>query len=461
VRSRSLLLFLACSALALACDPSSPVGAERGGGADGGAPPATGNQGGDGGAAPAGSGAGDNSGANPGGATPGGGATPSGGGTPSGGANPGGGAAPGGGANAGGGAPPPSSGGRTLWSMKMGGKGVEWARDVAAAPDGTAVSFNIVGVRGDTLEQIALVRVGADGQELSTRLFDAAGAAFRFSAAGALAIAPAGDIAVAFTTSCSRCPTLAGAAASGATLVHFSANGDPQWLRGLPGEIATNPATGPDGDVVVGSVSGGAGRLRRYLADGTLRWERTNVDLVAGSPVAVDASGAVIYGNGSGVVKLDRDGQELWRARVDGDGVSTTALRAAGGDLVVRGVATSGAFLVGLTSSGDVRWNRSLSGDAASGAPLLAVDADGHSTIVTGADGCGAALAAFDASGGPLWSRGLAQAGCDGGALAVHGVSAAPDGHILVGGALAAPADFGAGPLRVQATDAFLVALSR
>jgi outer membrane protein assembly factor BamB len=228
----------------------------------------------------------------------------------------------------------------------------------------------------------------------------------------------------------------------------------------LPGEIASNPAVGPGGDIVIGAVSDRGAVLRRYLADGTQRWELTQTGIQAGSPVAIDANGDVLYATGNAVVKLDRDGQQLWRVRVDGDDVVTTAIAAVGDATVVRGRAKSGPFLAALSSSGAVQWVRALPGDADSGASLLAMDGDGRSVVVTAADGCGASVAAFDAGGAPRWSRPLARAGCDGGQLTVHGIAVAPEGRVLTGGALTAAADFGVGPVHVQATDAFLVALT-
>jgi outer membrane protein assembly factor BamB len=199
--------------------------------------------------------------------------------------------------------------------------------------------------------------------------------------------------------------------------------------------------------------------LRRYLADGTLRWKLTAPPgLGTGSPVAIDASGDVLYGAGDAVVKLDRDGQQLWQARVEGAGVVATALEAVGDGAVVRGQAGRGPFLAALSSNGAVRWVRTLDGDG--GGSLLAVDGDGRSVVVTRADGCAAAMAKLDASGASLWSRSLARSGCNGGQLGVHGVAVLAQGRIVAGGALAASADFGAGPLAIQATDGFIVALS-
>jgi hypothetical protein len=336
----------------------------------------------------------------------------------------------------------------------MGGEGVEFAQDVAIAPDGTIVVLNAIGVRGNALQQVGFVRRGADGGQLAARAIDVGGAALRFPAPGALAIAPSGDLVVAFNCA-GACPRLAGAAAAGAVVASFSAAGDLLWVKSAPGAIASNPAVGPDGDVAVAATGSGGPVVRRFAASGAQRWERAAPGVADGAPLAVDGDGGVVYARGDTVVKVDAAGAPLWERSV-GAGAGLAGLRANASGIVAEGPSGDGTAVTALGSDGAPRWSAAVAG---AGRTLLALDAEGRSVLVTGADGCGATVTALDAAGAQLWSRALAQGGCRGNALVVRG-AAATRSKAVVAGSLSSSVDLGTGALDVQATDGFVAELS-
>jgi hypothetical protein len=427
----------AAAVCALACNPSGSDAARTPAAPDGGA------------SAPTGGGAGGGGTTTPAGGDGSGGTGGQGGGGGAGGA----GSGDGGGGQGSGGA---GGGLATAWATKMGGKGVELVQDVVAAPDGSLVVLNVIGVSGDTVQQVGFVRHDASGHQTDARAFDAPGAALRFPAAGAVAAAPSGDLAVAFTCA-GGCPALLGATASGAAVVSFTAAGDPRWVHAGSGEVVTNPAAGPGGDVAFGLAASGGTVIRRLAGgDGTVRWDRPAPGLAAGAALAMDGDGNVVYSHGDHLAKLDAAGAPVWDRAV---GFTVTALRAVGTTLVAAGLASGDANAATVGADGSVAWTHGL-GAADGVAPLLAVDGAGRSAVVTHADGCGATVAELDASGAQAASRPLAAGGCGGRALVVHGVAWAPSSVVALGGALSAAVDFGTGPVAVQATDGFLAALS-
>jgi hypothetical protein len=362
----------------------------------------------------------------------------------------------------------------------MGGLGIEYTRDVAVAPDGTIVAFNVIGVRGESLEQIGFVHFDEGGREFQSEFENQLGASLRLPPTGAFTIASSGNMVLAVTGLCGGgCPTVGGASIDGGAVVVLTPTAELVWSRGLPGEVVSNVDVDGGGDVLVASRAPGGGALRKYDAGGELAWERTGVELGPGAPVAFDAAGNALYGRGDAVVKLGADGERQWSMSLGG-GAGITAIRPAGDGVVVHGRFTGrlqlagasvtppqgarhGYFLASLAPDGSARWVRAIdavqeiSEDGVK--TLLDVDPAGRISVVTGADACTAAVHQFEPSGARRWRRSLAVNGCGGRELVVHGLAATPSGRVAVGGALNAPVDLGGGTLEALATDAFLVAL--
>jgi hypothetical protein len=486
----------------LACGPSgpdtegstpsdgggTPVGGTPSGGTPSGGTPSGGTPSG---GTPSG---GTPSGGTPSGGTPSGG-TPSGGtpsgGTPSGG-TPSGGPPSGGtptepppGANPGGGGGDGSGGGsgglgETAWTKKMGGLGVEWTHDLAFAPDGTIVAFNLIGVRGERLEQIGFVHLDADGREFQSEFENEGNAALRFSSAGSFAIAPSGDFVLAATGICDeRCPTIGGGSVDGGALVALNGRAELVWNRALPGEVLSNVAVDGAGNVLVASRSGRGAVLRKYTRDGALAWEQDGLELAPETPVALDGGGNAYYARGSTLLKHDAGGGGAWEQQLGGD-ARVTAVRGSGDGVVVVAVfrgaldlggshltppegADQGHFLAAIGGDGAAQWARRIDGvqevgEAGGVKTRLAIDRDGRIAVVTGADACTAAVYGYEPNGDLRWRRSLAANGCGGREIVVNGAAAAP-GRIAVGGAISASVDFGTGPVSALATDGFVVGL--
>jgi hypothetical protein len=460
---RVLAVVVACALLA--CSPRGPEDPAPGGSggepSGGGAGPGGGDPGGGGSGAPAPEGG------------PGGTSAPGGGGGGSGGGASGGGGSAGGGGGAG-----ASGGGDTAWAKKMGGNGIEYAHDVAAAPDGTVVVFNLIGVRGDGLEQAGFVRDADDGPQLAGWEEDQGGAGLDLAPWGSLAVAPSGNLVLAVNGRCrgGRCPQLGGRAVDGPALVSLTPGGAYVWARQLPGDVISNVAAGGDGSVLVATAAPGGAVVRQHRPDGAPDWEHAVAGMGRGSPVAFDGEGNALYGHGNAVAKFDRRGNRSWDRAV-GSQVTVTALGAAGTTVIVHGrfrgtldlagsrlEARSGErwFLAALGADGTPRWARALDDDGGGDEPrtLLAVGGDGRSVVVTGASGCGATVAKFDRGGEPLWRRPLARDGCKGRDVVVHGLTVARSGRVVLAGSLAGGVDFGRGTVTAQATDGFAAALA-
>ena len=148
----------------------------------------------------------------------------------------------------------------------MGGLGVEWSHDVAVAPDGSVVVFNIVGVQGEGLEQIGFVHLDGDGREFQSEFEDEGGAALHFAPTGSFAITPAGQLAIAAAGRCAagKCPTIGGGRVDGGALVLLDAHGKQLWSRSLGGDVASNVAVDGDGNLLVATGTA----LRRFAATG-------------------------------------------------------------------------------------------------------------------------------------------------------------------------------------------------
>jgi hypothetical protein len=435
-----IFVLLAILAGALACGPSGPSGTGSGGSGGGGG----GTSGGGGG----------------GGGTSGGG----GGGTPS-------------------GATPSAGGSGAGWQTavvkRMGGAGIEWTQDVAFAPDGSIVAFNVIGVDGDRLQQIGFVHMDRDGNELQAEVEDEGGRRLGFVPAGSFVVAPSGHLVLAATGACdgAACPTLGGAPVNGGAVVVLDARARLVWSRPLPGEVLSNVDVDAAGEILVAARVGAGAALRKYDRDGNLAWEQ-DVALGPGATVALDGGGNVYYAAGATLAKLDAAGHAAWQQQLGGDaalaavrgdedGVVVTGsfrgdLALAGGTLSVPDGADHGWFVAAVAGDGSARWARRIDSVQETGddgvKTRLAIAPGGLVAVVTGADACTAVVHAYDASGALLWERPLAANGCDGRGVVVNGV-AATAARVAVAGAISGDVDFGTGTVSPQATDGFVVVL--
>lgn len=160
----------------------------------------------------------------------------------------------------------------------MGGLGVEWSHDVAAAPDDTVtvVSFNVIGVRGESLEQIGFVHLDRDGHEVASQFEDEEGATLHFGPSRSFAIAPSGDMVV---SASGRIVIVTGADACTAAVAELDSDGTPRWRRSLPVNgcggrdlVVHGVAVTPTNRVVVGGalssdVDLGSGTLHALATD--------------------------------------------------------------------------------------------------------------------------------------------------------------------------------------------------
>lgn len=385
-----------------------------------------------------------------------------GGGGTGGGGDAGGGGTAGGGDAGGGGTPAagsPGTSGSTAWVDVIGGAGVEHVQDLAAVPDGGVVALTAIGIHGDRLTQLGLVKIDAGGSEQWARAFDV-GEPVAFTR-GPLAAAPGGELFLALACP-SGCGAL-GADVRGGALVKLAGGGDRRWTAALPGIPASNVVADAAGNPALATAEEGGTFLRGYGADGSARWERK----LRGAPVALaaDDRGNVVAASGGEVVALDAQGHPAWRADLGGD-VTVAALGAAGSAVLavgtspagVRGAdAGPGAFLAVLGEDGSLRAARGL-GASPPGELLLSVAAGG-AAVVTGAGSCEATLTALEADGRARWHRPVAVAECGGEEVSAHAVEVLQGGAIAVGGALRGDADLGGGLEQAGATDGFVVAV--
>jgi hypothetical protein len=374
----------------------------------------------------------------------------------------GGGGDAGGGGGDGSGAPDPGGGaspGATAWVDVIGGAGVEHVQDLAADPDGGMVALTAIGIDGDRVHQLGLVKIDAGGSEAWARAFDV-GAAIGF-AGGALAAAPQGHLFLA--AGCpSGCGDL-GAEVRGTALVRLTGGGDPEWIAALPGAPASNVVADAGGNAVLATDEGAGTVVRSHGRDAAVRWELA----ARARPVALAADdlGNVLVASGGEVAAVDGEGRVAWRHEL-GDDVRIAAVGAAGSAVVVVGVSLTGVrggdvapgpFVAVLGDDGRVRSTRGL-GAGSSGEMRLAVSPAG-AALVTRAASCAATVVALEADGGTRWSRPVAPAACGGQDLSVHAVEVLAGGGIAVGGALRGDADLGAGVAQPSATDGFVAGM--
>lgn len=286
----------------------------------------------------------------------------------------------------------------------------------------------------------------------------------------------------------------------------FDAAGKQVWVRTAGGkgyDYGHGIAVDTQGDVVVtgafvgdakfgAAIVKGEGRpifCAKYDGSGTLKWVKASTGKSSGSGhgIGIDSANNIyIAGSVSGegafdevpikpaqgqntlLVKLNPDGKALWARTTAGGGLHEIAVDALGRTWVAgmfKGKATVGpdayqssgetdndGFLLHYNPAGDLQWSRAIQSPKTDYCLGVATDNKG-TAFVTGEFSETASLAgkrmtsrgatdifvaAVDASGDLQWAI---QAGGDKGdnayTMAYH-----PNGHLVIGGAFAAPAQF-------------------
>jgi uncharacterized delta-60 repeat protein len=199
--------------------------------------------------------------------------------------------------------------------------------------------------------------------------------------------------------------------------------------------------------------------LLKYGPDGSLLWQRTygtapdaqNSGQESGIGVAVppDRSGVLVLGNYRDgnifLAKFSPAGVLLWDLTWGGGQEGAGAIAVApNGNIYVTGITfgfgagQGDAFLLSLSSTGALNWQRTWGGEFFDSAHDVAVASDG-SIYISGDtifSANSAFLVKFDAAGSVLWQREWGLVGKNGvpGETQGHGVAAAPAGGAYVAG---------------------------
>jgi hypothetical protein len=337
------------------------------------------------------------------------------------------------------------------WTRQFGTAADEGARSVAAdrAGDVLVAGYAVGDLEGDG---------AGDGRQAFVAKYGRAGARLWIREIGT----PQDDEAYSVATDASGSVLVAGStqgdlggrgSAGGvdAFVVKLGSDGERQWVRQFgtsSRDVATSVATDPGGNVYVAGVTEGA---------------------LDGAPAAGPSDGFV--------VKLDRDGAEVWRVQLrtsSSDAIMSVATDAEGNVFVagatfgtLGGVPAAGrgdAFVVSLTPAGFPRWGDQLGTPSEDEAVSIATDAYGGvyvAGLTAGAlgddlaeGGVDAFVVAYDPGGARRWTRQLGTAATDWAAS----VATAADGSVHVAGKTG-------GSLRGRpwagGTDAFVLHLDR
>lgn len=365
------------------------------------------------------------------------------------------------------------------WALNIGGGGSDGFRAVVPAPDGGSVAagYTFSNGRGDA--DMLVVKADRSGRTVWARTFGGAG----FEYANGLARVAGGYLAVGSTTSF-------GAGSKDVHVVRLDEDGGEMWSRSFGGpswDAGAAAAVSGGGFFVAGyTASSGGGEedfiLLRLSPEGSLLWSKTyggtRSEIAAGMAVLPDG-GCVIAGtsgtfggdnNDFWVVRVDADGQELWRrgygtafdgaasARTPFDWCRSLAATPDGG-FVLAGMTNSrdimDALVVKLDGRGETVWTRTLSwGAFYDFGCAVAARPDGSlalAGVVKSASGDNdIVLAGLAANGEPMGSQRIEGRGRDwAGALAVTA-----DGAILAAGQTSTGGMMGS-------TDAWLARIGR
>lgn len=375
------------------------------------------------------------------------------------------------------------SGGRHLYSKRFGSAEADRLYAVAVGPG------DLIAVTGSFSDKIDLgggVLTSAGVSDIVLGVFDAGGSHLyskRFGAEStdegySIAFAPDGDLVIAGRIASAvdfgSGPQKGGSGYSG-FVARFRKDGTPRYSRAFGGmSLATAFAVGVQGagagNVLLGGsfnydadfgggrrYTNGFGDVTAFLAGysgetGAWRFDRTYYEvahyarnitqaiaaLPSGAAVAVGQfDGSVDFGTGK--LTSSATQSDVFVARLDKDGVVTSARRYGGADY-------DGARGVALSASGEL---------AVAG--MFLGTSDYGTGPLTSAGKEDAFVARYDASGTPIYTRRYGGAKSD----AAYGTAIAPDGAVVVVGTFQDSADFGAGPVTAKSNrDLFVVRLA-
>jgi hypothetical protein len=255
-------------------------------------------------------------------------------------------------------------------------------------------------------------------------------------------------------------------------VIKLSASGNIVWQKTIGGsgsDLAYSVRQTKDGGYVVagGTDSSGAGNLDFWVikldSSGDSIWQYTyggsSVDLAYASEPTADgglvvAGGAVSFGAGGydvWVLKLSASGTVMWQKAFGGpsDDLAFAIEQTADGGFIVAGRTNSyGAgntdfWILKLKASGELEWQRTYGGSAVDWAFSVRQTSDGGYVAAGRTDSFGAGssdvwILKLDASGNILWQRTFGGSSLD----YAYSINLAQDGSYLVAGVAAS---FGAG----------------
>jgi hypothetical protein len=165
---------------------------------------------------------------------------------------------------------------------------------------------------------------------------------------------------------CTSSPCLLLSAPVGTSTVTFTFNRDSkeQWTRFLPGDIPTAAAFDASGNLVVGSPS----HLIKLAPAGSTLWTLS----MPVTAIATGPSDTIYVKTDNSLVKLDSSGTQLWSVTADACGSAHALAVASDGSVVVRGSTAVARW----NASGTASWTKTLWGDGHHCS--VAIDASGN-----------------------------------------------------------------------------------
>ena len=292
------------------------------------------------------------------------------------------------------------SGGRALWERRFGGPRADQVFAAAPTEDGGAVLAGHTRSTGEGESDLWLFRLDREGEVVWERVLGGSG---NDRVRSVIATADGGFLAVGFTAS-------RGAGNRDAWILRLDAAGTVLWERILGGsgdDGAFHAAALPQGGFAVAGYRASDGGYDLWALtlddDGGETWARTldRSAFDAGTGVAAGPDGGVILAGITApegslrdnvwVVGLDRTGAVAWEHVLGGpaqDSAWAIAPLAEGGAVVAAATASQGAgsadaWVVAVTETGDIAWERVVGGDKWDRPTAVSTAADG-SVVVAG-----------------------------------------------------------------------------